>query len=167
MVRPTGLPLWEAGLFCGLTRDVSPVRVDSWAFDSATRFPIGDCASQILELQLQSGQDCREGFSARPYARNSFRGLVRPHTRSSKSYRWVTHSKARRRYPSPTPAPVSSCGAPGAINSRGAIGFVIYSTDKARSTDKVLISAVFWLWPFGRQEFKNGYSTYRRCSRSS
>src|SRR3982751_922687 len=70
-----------------LTGGVSPVRVYSWAFDSATRFPIGDCASQILELQLQSGQDCGEGLSARLYARNSQTGLVRPHACSSYSHR--------------------------------------------------------------------------------
>ena len=37
-------------------------------------------------------------------------------------------------------------GAPEAVASRSAVGFV-------------LLSAVSWLWLFGRQEYKNGYST--------
>jgi hypothetical protein len=143
-------------VFFGLTRGVSPVRLDSWAFDSATRFPIGDCASQILELQLQSGQDCGEGFSVRRYARNSNTGLVCPHSRSSNSYRWVLPFRTRRRYPSPIPALVSSSGAPGGITSRGAIGFVLIIAKRSFSRP----------WLFGRQEFTNGYSTYRRCSRA-
>jgi hypothetical protein len=32
------------------------------------------------------------------------------------------------------------------VTSQGAVGFV-------------LLSAVSWLWLFGRQEYKNGYST--------
>src|SRR5262245_27411205 len=84
MSRPTGLPMREAVVFLwfnlyGLTGDASPVRLCSWAVDSADSIPIGDCEPRILELQLQSRQDCREVISARPYAKIST-GFVRLHS---------------------------------------------------------------------------------------
>jgi len=46
-------PPTPGSCFCGLTQDVSPGKLSSWASDSADSIPIGDCASEILVLQLQ------------------------------------------------------------------------------------------------------------------
>jgi hypothetical protein len=139
----------NAGGFCRLTQGAGPARVDSWVFDSADSIPIGDCAFRILELQLQFGRDCREGFSAlrraRKQSKNNQTGFVCPHFQSP-------HLQCT--YASLFPASVSYLGALGDIASRGAFGFV-------------LLSAVSWLWPFGRQEYKNGYPEQRRCPRAS
>jgi hypothetical protein len=106
----------ELGL-CNLTQGVSPVKVNSWAFDSADSIPIGDCDLQILELQLQAGRNCTEGISALPRTGSLATGFLR-------LYGSPFHC-GQRSGPDSFPAPVRSySGAAGSLAFAGAFGFV-------------------------------------------
>ena len=112
-------------VFCSLTQGVSPVKLNSWASDSADSIPIGDCASEILALQLQCGRNCREGISARSRSRKYSPGFVRPllHHFSLHRAPYSATSGLRTLAGGWIPAPVRSLGA----SQRGAVGFVLLS----------------------------------------
>ena|ERR1035438_2114116 len=113
--------------------------MSSWASGTSPRIPIGDCAFRTLELKLQSGQDCREGISARLRAPNSHTGFVRPNFPIPHLYRVFQSGGSAQRLLSGgvTPALETSSGAPGGFTSRGAIGIALLSVF-------LLVNALYW-----------------------
>ncbi len=120
-----------------LTQGISPDSISSWALDSLDSNPIGDCASRILELQLQFGRNCREGISAHSRSRN-YTGFVRLHFNRTLHRQHYSGTLSK-------PAPVLSFGALGGIFSPGAVGLV-------------LLSAVLCFGCSAVRSFTNGYS---------